>query len=60
MRADLYLVEKGIAKSRKKAQDMIDEGIVYVDGIKLTKSVLKVLSSVSKSICSLGKTLGSF
>lgn len=38
MRADLYLVEKGIAKSRKKAQDMIQEGIVYVDGIKLTKS----------------------
>lgn len=37
MRADLYLVEKGLAKSRKKAQDMINEGIVYVDGIKLTK-----------------------
>ncbi len=38
MRADLFLVEKGIAKSRKKAQDMINEGIVYVDGIKLDKA----------------------
>ena len=46
MRADLYLVEKGIAKSRKKAQDMIDEGIVYVDGIKLTKSSKNIEESV--------------
>ncbi len=38
MRADLYLVEQGIAKSRKKAQDMIDDGLVYADGIKLTKA----------------------
>ncbi len=38
MRADLYLVEKGIAKSRKKAQDMISEGIVYVNGTVLTKA----------------------
>ena len=38
MRADLYLVEKGIAKSRKKAQDMINEGIVYADGTILTKA----------------------
>ena len=38
MRADLYLVEKGIAKSRKKAQDMIDEGIVYAGGVKIIKA----------------------
>ncbi len=38
MRADLYLVEKGIADSRQKAKNMIDEGIVYADGIKVTKA----------------------
>lgn len=37
MRADLFLVEKGIARSRKRAQDMIAEGVVYADGILLTK-----------------------
>ena len=46
MRADLYLVEKGIAKSRKKAQDMIDEGLVYADGVKLTKSSKNIDDSV--------------
>ncbi len=38
MRADLYLVEKGIAKSRKRAQDMIDEGLVFADGVRITKA----------------------
>ncbi len=38
MRADLYLVEKGIAKSRKRAQIMIDGGVVFADGIKITKA----------------------
>ncbi len=46
MRADLYLVEKGIAKSRKKAQDMIDEGLVYADGVKVTKASKSLGDSV--------------
>lgn len=46
MRADLYLVEKGIAKSRKKAQDMIDEGLVYADGIRLAKASKNIEDSV--------------
>lgn len=37
MRADLYLVEKGIAQTRQKAQNMISEGLVYADGIQITK-----------------------
>lgn len=46
MRADLYLVEKGFAKSRKKAQDMIDDGIVYADGVLLTKASKNIVDAV--------------
>lgn len=38
MRADLYLVEKGIASTRQKAQNMIAEGLIYANGEKITKS----------------------
>lgn len=38
MRADIYLTEKGIAKSRSKAKAMIEEGVVYAGGIKITKA----------------------
>ncbi len=38
MRADLFLTEKGYAPSRKKAQILIDEGKVSVDGCILKKA----------------------
>lgn len=45
MRADLYLVEKGIAQSRQKAKTMIDEGIVYADGRLVSKASLNLVDS---------------
>ncbi len=38
MRADIYLVERGIAQSRQKAKTMIEEGIVYADGKLVAKA----------------------
>lgn len=37
MRADVFLVERGIAASRQKAKVMIEEGIVYADGKQVIK-----------------------
>ena len=37
MRADLYLFSKGHAESRQKAQRLIKEGAVLLDGVPLTK-----------------------
>lgn len=38
MRADVYLAAFGHARSRKKAQDLIDAGAVIIDGIPVKKS----------------------
>ena len=38
MRADLFLTEKGYAPSRKKAQILIEEGKVFVDGCIIRKA----------------------
>ena len=38
MRADLFLTEKGYAPSRKKAQILIEEGKVFVDGCIIKKA----------------------
>ena len=38
MRVDLYLTEKGYVQSRKKAQTLIEEGKVSVDGHAIQKS----------------------
>ncbi len=38
MRADIYLVERGVAKSRTLAQKLIASGSVLIDGKKITKA----------------------
>ena len=38
MRADLFLTEKGYAPSRKKAQTLIDEGKISIDGCVVKKA----------------------
>lgn len=38
MRADLFLVENGYLPSRKKAQMLIDEGKVFIDGCTVKKA----------------------
>ena len=42
MRADLFLTEKGYAPSRKKAQMLIDEGKVFIDGRMVQKSAQQI------------------
>ena len=42
MRADLFLVEKGYISSRKKAQTLIEEGKVCIDGKPLKKAALQI------------------
>jgi 23S rRNA (cytidine1920-2'-O)/16S rRNA (cytidine1409-2'-O)-methyltransferase len=42
MRLDAYLVEHGFTDSRNKAQNMIKEGLVYVNGVVVLKSSLKL------------------
>ena len=37
-RLDSYLVNKGYFKSRQKAKYAIDNGIIYVNNIQITKS----------------------
>ncbi|MEQ1876054.1 MAG: TlyA family RNA methyltransferase [Bdellovibrionia bacterium] len=41
-RLDLHLHESGLAKSRSQAQQLIDAGLVSVDGRKITKSSFEV------------------
>lgn len=42
IRLDQYLVESGLAETRNKAQNIIKEGLVSVDGVVMLKSSLKV------------------
>ena len=42
MRIDRHLFEKGLAKSRTRASAMITEGIVFVNGVCVTKSSFEV------------------
>ena len=35
VRADVALVERGLAESREKAQALIMSGVVYVDEVKV-------------------------
>lgn len=38
MRIDVYLAQAGYTQSRKKAQDLIDAGAVFLDGVQIKKS----------------------
>ena len=42
MRIDLYLAEKGLARSRTEAKSLVEEGCVFVDGKPITKPALDV------------------
>lgn len=42
MRLDVFLVEKGVATSRRRAQDMIMAGKIAISGKKVTKPAYKV------------------
>lgn len=42
MRIDLYLTENNFASSRSKAQNLLKEGLVFVNGKEITKSSFEV------------------
>lgn len=42
IRIDLFLVEKALAATRARAQDMIERGLVFANGIKIEKSNKKI------------------
>lgn len=42
MRADIYLNASGYTTSRKKAQDLIDAGAVFIDGTQVKKSSVNI------------------
>lgn len=50
MRLDLYLVEKGFAKSRSQASDLIKRGLVEVDGEIISKQSFEVSEPLIKML----------
>ena len=50
MRVDLYLSEAGYTKSRKKAQDLIEAGAVFIDGVQIKKSSLAINENVEHDV----------
>jgi len=50
MRLDVYMVENNLTESRKKAQDLIKEGSVFVDGINVIKPSFTVDGSCDVKI----------
>ena len=50
MRVDVYLAAAGYTQSRKKAQDLIDAGVVKIDGVTVKKSSLVINESVEHNV----------
>jgi 23S rRNA (cytidine1920-2'-O)/16S rRNA (cytidine1409-2'-O)-methyltransferase len=50
MRVDVYLSAAGYTQSRKKAQDLIDAGVVKIDGITVKKSSLVINEAVEHEV----------
>ncbi len=50
MRIDVYLAANGHAQSRKKAQDLIDAGAVFVDGAQIKKSSEHINESIEHDV----------
>lgn len=50
MRIDLYLSEAGYTQSRKKAQDLIQAGAVFVDGAQIKKASEQINESVEHDV----------
>lgn len=50
MRVDVYLAAAGYTQSRKKAQDLIDVGVVKIDGVTVKKSSLVINESVEHNV----------
>ncbi len=50
MRLDSYLVEKGFAETRNKAQTLIKEGLVVIDSKEITKPSFKVDEAMEVSV----------
>ena len=50
MRIDVYLACAGYTKSRKKAQDLIDAGVVKIDGETVKKSSLIINEAIEHTV----------
>lgn len=50
MRADVYLTAMGHTPSRKKAQDLIDAGAVWIDGVTVKKSSAPINEEVPHEV----------
>ena len=50
MRADVYLAAAGYTSSRKKAQDLIDEGAVTIDGVVIKKASAPINETVEHNV----------
>lgn len=51
MRADVALVQRGLAASREKAQNFISGGLVLLNGIPITKASQKVSDADELTVC---------
>ena len=50
MRADVYLSLAGYTQSRKKAQDLIDAGVVKIDGVTVKKSSAVINEAIEHDV----------
>lgn len=58
-RLDQELVRRGLAPSREQAQELIESGSVYVQGIRASKSASQVDSQISISVKDVGESYAS-